>query len=268
MIARIIKNWLAHPLTKGLAIDDPKTTLIRRLIIKEKGFLRKLYEDWYQQIVKSLPFESNNNLNILEIGSGAGFLVEFIPKLITSEVFPIQGVDRVIDARSLPFPDESLDAIVMTDVFHHIPDVKLFLQEVERCLRIKGRLIMIEPWKNNWSSWVYKNLHHEPFSVDQKEWQFSAFGDSLDSISPLSLANSALPWIVFDRDKSLFEALFPKLKIYSITPQMPFIYLLSGGVSLRGLLPAFSYNFFRTLEHLSLEKRAGMFARIEIIKLQ
>jgi hypothetical protein len=43
--------------------------------------------------------------------------------------------------------------------------------------------------------------------------------------------------------------------------------LLSGGVSLRGVLPGFLYKIFRTLECLSLEKRAGMFARIEIIKL-
>lgn len=267
MIAEMIKDWLAHPLTRGLAIDDPNTTLIRRQIIREKVFLKKLYRDWYQQIVEALSLDRDKNLNILEIGSGAGFLSEFIPELITSEVFPIQGVDRVIDARDLPFADESLDAIVMTDVFHHIPDVKLFLQEANRCLRFRGRLIMIEPWKNGWSSWVYKNLHHEPFNIDQREWQLPAFGDSLGSISPLSLANSALPWIVFDRDHGLFKDLFPKLKIHSITPQMPFIYLLSGGVSLRELLPASTYNFFRTLEKLSLEKRAGMFARIEVIKL-
>jgi ubiquinone/menaquinone biosynthesis C-methylase UbiE len=62
----------------------------------------------------------------LEIGSGAGFLKTYIPSLFTSEVMEVKNVDLVADATQLPFPNDSLDAIVMTDVLHHIPSPKEF----------------------------------------------------------------------------------------------------------------------------------------------
>jgi hypothetical protein len=37
----MLKAWLAHPLTKGLDIDDPRTTHLRLQIIQEKSFLRQ-----------------------------------------------------------------------------------------------------------------------------------------------------------------------------------------------------------------------------------
>ena len=135
----ILTSWLAHPLTRGLSVDDPRTTLLRRRIIQEKAFLRRLYEEWYALILDRLPATHE----VLELGSGAGFLDQCLPGLITSEVFATPGVERVVDARQLPFAEHSLDAIVMTDVFHHIPDVQRFLHEAVRCLRPGGRIVMI-----------------------------------------------------------------------------------------------------------------------------
>ena len=65
----MLKSLLAHPLTKGLDIDDPKTTRLRRQIIQEKYFLRKIYEEWYQSIAASLP---GGEGAVLELGSGGG----------------------------------------------------------------------------------------------------------------------------------------------------------------------------------------------------
>lgn len=50
----------------------------------------------------------------------------------TSDVFPVPGVGRVIDARYLPFEDESLRAIVGTNVLHHIPEIERFFTEATR----------------------------------------------------------------------------------------------------------------------------------------
>ena len=36
MIGASIKAWLAHPLTRELDLDDPRTTQLRRQIIQEK----------------------------------------------------------------------------------------------------------------------------------------------------------------------------------------------------------------------------------------
>lgn len=252
-----LKSLIEYPLTRGMNPDDPKTTLLRRQVIQEKPFLRRIYCEWYEFITRSLP---SANKPVLEIGSGAGFLKEYIPELITSEIFHCNGVNSVVDATDLPFGDGSLSAIVMTDVLHHIPDSRQFFSEAIRCLDEGGAIIMIEPWVTSWSRFVYGNLHHEPFIPDAAKWEFPSSG-------PLSGANGALPWILFERDKTLFEAEFPQLQIQSIKLTMPFRYLLSGGVSLRSLAPPSAFNFLQNIENsLFSMKRWAMFAEIVLRK--
>jgi SAM-dependent methyltransferase len=236
----VLRDLLAHPLTRGRSIDDPATTLIRRRIIGEKRFLRRIYEEWYTAIAAQLPPEPGA---VLELGSGAGFLNEYVPDLIRSEVFCCAGIEVVLDGRQLPFASSSLRAIVMTDVMHHIPDVELFFSECARCLRSGGRVVMWEPWVSRWSRFVYRGLHHERFDEDSSGWSFPLTG-------PLSGANGALPWIVLERDRQRFERLFPQLWLRRIVPAMPFRYLLSGGVSLRSLLPGSWYPVVAGAERL------------------
>ena len=100
---------------------------------------------------------------------------------------------------------------------------------------------MIEPWVTQWSQWVYTHLHHEPFRPESKDWSFS-------SIGPLSGSNSAIPWIVFVRDRRKSEFLFPELSIERIRPFLPFRYLLSGGVGMRNLMPRFTHAAWAGLE--------------------
>ena len=40
----MLKHWLEHPLTRGLDLDDPRTTHLRRRVLDEKRFLRRIYE--------------------------------------------------------------------------------------------------------------------------------------------------------------------------------------------------------------------------------
>src|SRR5690348_15120495 len=208
----LLRRWLAHPLTAGLELDDPATTELRRQIIQSKPFLKRIYDEWYSLLVAQLPAE---NGPVLELGSGAGHLTEFIARAITSEVFFCPGVKLIADAQQLPFPSGSLRAIVFTDVLHHMPDVRSFFRESTRCLRAGGRVVMIEPWATTWSRFVYSCLHHEPFDATSSQWRFPSTG-------PLSGANGALPWIVFHRDRKIFENEFTQLRIEAIRPFMPF----------------------------------------------
>jgi SAM-dependent methyltransferase len=231
-------------LTRKLDLDDPGTTQARRTIVLSKSFLKRIYLEWYELIRRSLPDVAGP---VLEIGSGPGFLSDAIPGLITSEVLPCRNVQLLADARWLPFASGSLRAIVMTNVMHHIPDCRPFLAEVSRCLKGGGSLVAVEPWVSGWSRFVYRRLHHEPFEPDQKGWRFPEAG-------PLSAANGALPWIVFHRDRQQFEAEFPQLVIRRLDPFLPFAYLLSGGVSLRSLVPGFLFAPWRSFER-ALERR-------------
>ena len=251
-------SWLTHHLMKDLNLDAPETTYLRRQIIQEKQFLRRVYEEWYRALIKSIP---EGNGNVLEIGSGAGFFKKLLPEAIKSECFYLHDIDCVIDGSFLPFADGSLKAIVMTDVFHHLPKPRLFLAEAERCLCPGGVAVMVEPWKTFWSDFVYSKFHHEPFQPDAREWEFESEG-------PLSGANGALPWIVFHRDRKIFENEFPQLQIRSIEPMMPLLYLLSGGISLISLQPGWTFRVWRLLESLLARwiNHWGMFSKIVLVK--
>ena len=41
----ILNNALQHPLTKGMGIDDPHTTYLRKQIIQEKPLLKSIYNE-------------------------------------------------------------------------------------------------------------------------------------------------------------------------------------------------------------------------------
>jgi ubiquinone/menaquinone biosynthesis C-methylase UbiE len=103
---------------------------------------------------------------ILEIGPGTGYytldLAEWVSPGGSVEVFDIQqemldhtlararerGVENVHatlgDAQSLPFEDDSFDAVVLVTVLGEIPDPDAALREIERVLRPRGRLVVGE----------------------------------------------------------------------------------------------------------------------------
>lgn len=247
-------DFWVHPRARGLDIDSPSTTDLRRQIIADNRFLRKIYEEWYSTIAAELPAGSGA---VLEIGSGAGFLSRYIPNTLASDVFAIPGLDLVLNSCHLPFAAECLRAIVMTNVFHHISSPSLFLDEAARSVRVGGAVVMIEPWDSRWSRWVYGNLHHEPYQPDAEQWEFPSSG-------PLSGANGALPWIVFERDRARLAMDHPQWRVASLKPLMPLAYLVSGGVTYRSLMPGWSFSSFRALERILPPRHCAMFACIKL----
>lgn len=250
----MIRSWLAHPLTRGLDIDAPETTVLRRRIIREKAFLRRVYSTWYDEIVRSLPAGEGE---LVELGSGAGFLKDRLPRVLASDLHPVPGLDLAADATRLPFGERSLRAIVMVNLLHHVTDPLRLLDQAARCVRPGGVLSMVEPWVTPWSSFVYRRLHHEPFDPAAPEWRVEPGG-------PLSAANGALPWILLHRDRERFAREVPQWRPERTRPMMPFCYLLSGGVSMRSLAPGWSYPAWTLLER-ALEparNRLAMFAHI------
>jgi len=255
---KLLSSLLAHPLTRGLDIDEARSTLLRRRIIKEKAFLHKIYLEWYHWIVKSLPAGDEP---VLELGSGGGFLSEIVADVITSDVFSLPNVAVALDAHYLPFKSNSLRAIAMVNVLHHLSRSPCFFHEAMRCVRKDGRVLLIEPWVTPWSAWVFRNLHHEPFDPNATDWEFTSTG-------PLSGANEALPWILFHRDRDLFEQQFPEWRIQTLEVFMPFRYIVAGGVSFRSLVPGAAFRTLTLME--GLFKRwmdlLGMFCKIVLVK--
>jgi SAM-dependent methyltransferase len=250
----VLRSWLAHPLTRGLDLDSPQTTVLRRRIVREKRFLRRLYEEWYRRIAASIP---EGDGAVVELGAGAGFFGELLPGLVATDIQAVEGIDAAADATELPFASGCLRAVVMTNLLHHVRDPRRCLAEAARCVRPGGVLSAIEPWVSTWSGFVYSRLHHEPFDPTAMDW-------NLPSGGPLSGANGALPWILFARDRERFEAELPQWRLERLHPLMPFRYLVSGGVSMRQLAPGWSFGAWTLLER-ALEPAMGtlaMFAHV------
>ncbi len=252
--------WLYLPEAKAIRdLDLSEASLLHAHIIERKYFLKKIYISWYTWLKKVLPDKLENKI-LVEVGSGGGFLKKVIPSALTSDSIFLPFLDLQFSAQNIPFRQDSIDVFFLLDVFHHIHSPLLFLEEAFRCLKPKGRIIMIEPANTIWGRFVFSHFHHEPFDPS---------GDWLvDKGGRLTSANGALPWIIFCRDRKKFGEKFPLLRISQIDFHMPLLYLLSGGVSVRQLMPSFTYPFVKGLERLlsPFKKYLGMFLTIELIK--
>lgn len=254
----MLKNFFAHPRLRGLDLDDPDTTKLRRAVIASNPFLSQIYAEWYSLLKTSLPSGPGP---VLELGSGPGFLSAWIPNLITSETFFVDDLQIILDGQHLPFCDHILKGIVMTNVLHHIPNPSKFFTEAARVTRPGGVINMVEPWNTKWSRFVYTRMHHERFDVKTSDWEIISTG-------PLSGANGALPWILFHRDRQRFEQSFPEWRVEGITPFMPVAYLVSGGVSMRPLMPGWSHPVVHQIERMlsPIMAHVAMFAHILLVR--
>jgi ubiquinone/menaquinone biosynthesis C-methylase UbiE len=61
------------------------------------------------------------------------------------------------DVERLPFPDGSLDGILLSGVVHHLPDPSRCAAEVFRVLRPGGRFVAFDPNRMNPFMWLYRD---------------------------------------------------------------------------------------------------------------
>ncbi len=236
-------------------IDTIKTLKLHQKIILESKFLNALYKDFYRQfkiLAKGEP--------IVEIGSGPGFIKKIIPKAITTDVIKTKDIDKLAYAEKTSFKSGSVGSILMLNVFHHVKQPTKAIHEFERVLKKGGRIIMIEPTNTFWSRFLYTHFHSETFDT-KSGWTIKGSGRMSD-------ANGAIPWIIFIRDRSLFDKKFPNLKIKNIQYHSPFAYLISGGVSKFQPYNNFNYQKFKKFEAFieKLNPLLAMFMTIVIEK--
>lgn len=206
-------------------LDTSEAYRLHREIIEKKPLLKEIYHFYFNEILAELkPTEGKR---ILEIGAGALSCGEDHPGVITSNSAFNDYIDVVVDAQKLPFKDSTLDGIVMINTLHHIPDPRIFFEEVSRTLMPGGVLAMVEPYFSPLGWLIYRTIHHEPVLRTDYTWQI-----------PRELkANQIMPYHIFKRDRDLFENDYPWLKVERFTPHTCITHLVSGGLSYRSLVP-------------------------------
>ena len=93
---------------------------------------------------------------ILDFGCGTGNFTYAIMKLTTADVYGVEPSDGMkekatekgIDARKgdhsfIPFDSGFFDFIYMTDVIHHVPDMKMMFGEFRRVLKQNGLVCIL-----------------------------------------------------------------------------------------------------------------------------
>lgn len=247
MIERI-RPWLYEPRVRGVDVDAAVLLDIHTEILSRKKLLRSAFETFYRDMTdlcdRLLP---GSGLEV-ELGTGAGFFKKMRPGLVTSDVRKAPHIDLELDAQNMSLTNDSVRCIYAINVFHHLPDPERFLDEICRVLRPGGGCILVEPHAGFASSLLHKFLHSdERFEPDAETWTTS------DIRGPLSGANQALAYIVFDRDINRFEEKYgDRLEVihraYSLNAAR---YLFSGGLNFRQLLPSCSNPLLKALEILA-----------------
>lgn len=223
-------SFLKETSLDGLEVGSREFFEAQKNLIRKRPLLKQCYDVWYDRLLKDANSVPEQGI-LLELGSGGSLLKDREPRFITSDVIA-DVAEQVIDARQLPFPDASIQAIALTHVLHHIPQVEKFFHEAVRTLKPGGVITMIEVAHTPFARFFFDKFHPEPYDDSPLNWDFSQRHSMMDS-------NQALSWMVFVRDKKRFEAEFPMLEIEetSFTPWLT--YLLSGGVTKKYLIPGF-----------------------------
>jgi len=228
-----LRDWLVDPTVASCDVDSQEFSLAHREVVNRKPMLRQLFERFYRECrsLDSLFFEDCPGVR-LEIGSGAGILREIYSDVITSDIKFLPFVDVVLSAERLPLADNSVRAIYGVNAFHHLRSPRTFFREILRVLHPGGGVVLIEPFYGPVARWVFPRLHaSETFEPEAVRWEAS------DGRGPFSNANQALSYVVFERDRALFDSEFPQLELVFNRPHTHLLYVFSGGVNFKQLVP-------------------------------
>ena len=229
-----------------------------RAVWQQKPVLRRLYENWYRDIVAWLM-----QGRTVEIGGGTGNLKSHVPGIYCSDVMVLPWLSLVADAQRLPFQSESLSNLVLFDSLHHIENVSLFFDEALRALRVGGRIIAIDPYLS-WASWpIYRWLHPEPMNCTEDPLILKP--QRIDR-RPFD-ANQAVATILFEWNQPRFQSRYPGFSIQHIRRLACVAYPLSGGFNHPSFLPEWVLTPILRLER-TLERIGWLLAFRMLVVLE
>lgn len=232
MLKSLIRS-LADPRLAGVDVDSDALLNVHRQILEEKPMIRGVFREFYDLCMAlDRRYLSGPGLRV-ELGAGTSFFKKVYPEVIATDIKSGEGLDRVVDAMAMPFNAASVRAFYAIHCFHHLPSPDRFFTELKRTLAPGGGCIIIEPYYGPAARLLFRRLFaSERFEPREPAWEATS------PVGVMEGANQALSYIVFVRDRRLFEHKHPELEILHRRPLTNFPrYLLSGGINFRQLAP-------------------------------
>ena len=259
----MLRRLLAAPGTVGLDPEGPERLLVHKQVLAGKPMLEEVFREDHELLLEidRRTFGSTPGIRV-ELGAGVAPVSMSFPEVLATDVVDGPGLDRVLDAQAMDLADGSVRALYGQNCFHHFPDPKRFFGEAERVLAPGGGVVLIEPYHGPVASILYNHLFAtESFDKHMPGWQSSATGS-------MRGANQALSYIVFVRDRAIFERDAPGLELVASRPLENWVrYLLSGGLNFRQLLPDATVPALKALER-ALGPARGVLALHQVIVLR
>ena len=181
---------------------------------------------------------------VADLGCGSGVFTDLLhkqgyratgldlsPKLIALGRAKYPNVEFLEgDVEKLPFPDESLDGVLLSGLVHHLPDPTRCAGEVYRVLKHGGSFVAFDPNRMNPFMYLYRDRSspfYSPVGVTENErpvmadqiaavFRHAGFTVGTDYLSDLSyryIASSKMRWVlpVYNAvDRALFAPRFMK----------------------------------------------------------
>jgi SAM-dependent methyltransferase len=247
----MLHRLLALPETNNLDVDSVNRLEVHAAVLQRKPMLAAVFRECHELMLRldRRTFGDTPGLRI-ELGAGVAPIAETFPEVLATDIVPGPGLDAVLDAQCLDLSDGSVRALYGQNCFHHFPDPLRFLTEVERVVAPGGGVLLIEPYYGPLASLAFQRMFaSEDFDKTMPDWTTGATG-------PMHGANQALSYIVFVRDRALFERKLPNLELVEMFPLDNYLrYLLSGGLNFRQLVPSFTEPGLRALESIFMPAR-------------
>ena len=164
----------------------------------------------------------------VEIGAGIGVTRDYIKtnNIELTDCYYHPWIDRVVDAMKLPYEDNSIDFLILSNVIHHVASPVLFFEAANRVLRKKGFILINDVKCSLVVRILFRILNHEGYSYDLDIFDRALLVNKPDL--PWSANNAVCDLLFSDQERFQKET---GLKIIEDKPVEFFVFLLSGGIS-------------------------------------